>query len=188
MQSDLKYYENTVHIEFLCLSWDLKINVNKSKVLVGSKGCKFSKTEKWFIEGKELERVNQFKYLGVIINHDGKWNIQKEGARIIGNNAFNVVTKLKGRIKNVKSNIIMNVYKTMVEARLLYGVEVWGGINTEDLIDKMRAKVAKVILNVPRYTANDAARGEVGLKSGLGEILIRILKYYNYIMSKDNRK
>ena len=176
------------YVSEFCTKWDLKINVNKSKVLVGSKGCKFSKTEKWFIEGKELERVNQFKYLGVIINHDGKWNMQKEGARIIGNNAFNVVTNLKGRIKSVKSNIIMNVYKSMVESRLLYGVEVWGGVNTEDLIDKMRAKVAKVILNAPRYTANDAARCELGLDSGLGEVVVRILKYYNYIMGKEDNE
>ena len=29
---------------------------------------------------------------------------------------------------------------------------------------------------------------EVGLESGLGEILIRILKYYNYIMSKEDNE
>ena len=88
------------------------------------KGGKLGKKEKWYIEGREVENVNNFKYLGVIINHDGKWNKQKEKAKIIGDNAFNVVTKLKGRVNNVKSNIIINVYKTMVEARLLYGVEV----------------------------------------------------------------
>ena len=93
--------------------------------------------------------------------------------------------RLKNKVKNVKSKIMINMYKAMVEARLLYGVEVWGCLKTELLIDRMRARVAKVILNVPVYAANDAARGEMGWISGLTAILIRILKYYNYIMGKE---
>ena len=65
---------------------------------------------------------------------------------------------------------------------------MWGCLNTEVLIDRMMARVAKVILNVPVYAANDAARGDVGWNSGLGVILIRVLKYYNYIMGKEEKE
>ena len=79
---------------------------------------------------------------------------------------------------------MFDTYRALVESRMLYGVEVCGSIVTETVIERMRAKLAKLILNVPLCTANDAARCELGWTCGLEVILVRVLKYYNYIMSK----
>ena len=122
------------YVNEFCAKWDLKININKTKVLVGNKGGKMSLKEKWYVDGNKVETVKSFKYLGVIINHNGKWDLQSKQAKIIGENAFNSVFRLKYKVKNVKSKIMINTYRALVEARLLYGVEAWGCLNTEIII------------------------------------------------------
>ena len=97
---------------------------------------------------------------------------------------FNEIVKLRNNIPNVKIKLLQETYRAIVESRMLYGVEVWEDISTKILIDRMRAKLAKLVLNLPLYASSDGARCEMGSISGLEIILVRVLKYYNYIMRK----
>mgnify|MGYP002259916051 CR=1 FL=1 len=51
-------------LELYCQKWNLKVNRDKTKVIVFKKGCKLSKHEKWFYEGERLETTKSYKYLG----------------------------------------------------------------------------------------------------------------------------
>ena len=166
LQKKIDYVDN------YCKKWDLKININKTKILVGKKGSKLSAKEVWFLKGNKIEIVKNFKYLGIIMNYNGMWDKQSCHAKIIGNNAFNEIVKLRNKIPNVKSKLLQETYRAIVESRMLYGVEVWGDISTEILIDRMRAKLAKLVLNLPLYASSDGARCEMGSISGLEIILI----------------
>ena len=47
-----------------CTELSLKINVDKTKVMVFRKGSFFDKHEKWNLDGNMLEVVNEYNYLG----------------------------------------------------------------------------------------------------------------------------
>ena len=81
-----------------------------------------------------METVKSFKYLGVIINHNGKWENQSKQVKLIGNSAFNSIIRLRNKLPNVKSKLMFDTYRALVESRMLYGVEVWGSINTETVM------------------------------------------------------
>ena len=56
--------------ERTCDSMGLKINVGKSKVLM-VKEDQMRSCEKVRVSGEEMQQVNKFNYLGVMINTDG---------------------------------------------------------------------------------------------------------------------
>ena len=113
LQNKVDYVNN------FCKKWNLKININKTKILVGKNRCKLSAKEIWFLQGKRIETVKNFKYLGVIINYNGTWEMQSKQAKVIGNSAFNVIAKLRNKILNAKCKLLYETYRALVWARWL---------------------------------------------------------------------
>ena len=64
------------NLSFYCKKWHLLINYEKSKIMVVNPSCKFKQTNNIFssfsIDGNNLEVVQSYKYLGHIINSNGK--------------------------------------------------------------------------------------------------------------------
>ena len=56
-----------------CKKWRLKVNFNKTKIIVFRKGGRLKKSEKWFLEGEQIETVSKFTYLGIVFSCSGKW-------------------------------------------------------------------------------------------------------------------
>ena len=53
--------------------WNLKVNVDKTKVVVFRNGGKIRNDEVWFYNGIKLDVVDEFKYLGMLFNYNGKF-------------------------------------------------------------------------------------------------------------------
>jgi len=60
-------------VETYCNKWELKINTNKTKVLIFEKSNRHTQID-FFIYGTKLELVTNFKYLGVHFYKNGNWN------------------------------------------------------------------------------------------------------------------
>ncbi|KAF6202877.1 hypothetical protein GE061_003283 [Apolygus lucorum] len=58
--------------------WSLEVNLDKSKVMVFRRGGRLSAKEKWFYEGKKLDTVSSFRYLGVSLK-DARFEIPQDG-------------------------------------------------------------------------------------------------------------
>ena len=54
-----------------CDSWNLKINIEKTKILIFNKSGKLLKNDKFFINGILLENVQEYKYLGILMRASG---------------------------------------------------------------------------------------------------------------------
>ena len=60
-------------IELYCNAWGLKININKTKILIFEKGGRYS-IYNFYLYNEQLEVVSSFKYLGVYVFKNGKWS------------------------------------------------------------------------------------------------------------------
>ena len=82
-----------------CYRWDLTINVSKTKVIIFSRG-KVRRLPKFFFNGKEIETVFDFKYLGIKFNYNGKFNVAQ-------NDLYNRATKAMFALmkKNKKTSV-----------------------------------------------------------------------------------
>jgi hypothetical protein len=59
-------------VKDFCGEWSLKINVAKTKIVVFKKVGKPNRDEKWRLGVEKIEVVNEIKYLGVVLDSNGK--------------------------------------------------------------------------------------------------------------------
>ena len=60
--------------------------------------------EKWFYNGSELETVNEFNYLGMLFNYNGKFNLTQKQLADQGRKAmFALNAKLKNHTFNIET-------------------------------------------------------------------------------------
>ena len=52
--------------------WNLTVNIDKTKIMVFGNGKKLRDDEIWTYDGKRVDTVNQFNYLGILLNYYGK--------------------------------------------------------------------------------------------------------------------
>jgi hypothetical protein len=55
-----------------CNFWKLGVNIEKSKVMIFSRG-QFPRVMNFLHNGKQLEIVNDFNYLGVVLTRTGNF-------------------------------------------------------------------------------------------------------------------
>jgi len=99
----------------------LSLNVKKTNyILFGHKNMPDINV---FINNQQIARVNQTKFLGVIIQHDLKWHahihlIQNKISKTIG---------IMCKIKNILSTQHLRLlYRSLIEPYLNYGCIIWG--------------------------------------------------------------
>lgn len=142
-----------------CEMWNLQVNVNKTKVMIFSKR-KVRKNIEFYLNGKKLEIVDTFTYLGVLFKYNGCF-IETRNKRI--EQAHKALFSIYKLIQNesIPIDVKLKMFDSMVEPILLYGSEVWG---FEDmyLIEQVHLKFCKRILRVRNTTANFMVYGELG--------------------------
>ena len=56
-----------------CTKWKITLNTDKTKIVVFWKGGKLSVKDKWYYDGKELEVMKHFIYLGAVFSSGGSF-------------------------------------------------------------------------------------------------------------------
>lgn len=121
---------------------------------------KVRKNIEYYLNGKKLEIVDTFTYLGVLFKYNGCL-IETRKKRI--EQAHKALFSIYKLIQNesIPIDVKLKMFDSMVEPILLYGSEVWG---FEDmyLIEQVHLKFCKRILRVRNTTANFMVYGELG--------------------------
>ena len=142
-----------------CEKWDLKINVSKSKVMIFSRG-KVRLHPDFTLCNTTLEVVQEYKYLGVIFNYNGKFgksvNYQVQKA----SRAMFALLRKQNEL-GLDISTMFFLFDTCVLPIALYGCEVWGFDNLS-AIEKLHLKFCKIILKLKSSTSNAMIYGETG--------------------------
>ena len=131
----------------------LDLNVEKSKVMVFNSGGR-EKKRKWIWEGKEIEEVQNFKYLGFTFNKRGDYASHIKELRRKGRMAANIVWGIGERMCKNDFTRRWILFRYLVESVMAYGVEIWGWEERKELekilLDYMRW-MFKLDFCTPRY-------------------------------------
>ena len=125
-----------------CSIWKLKVNTDKSKVMVFSRG-KLPRNFNFSLNGEKLEIVNSLNYLGIELSRTGNFKRAKQSIAGKATVAFYEVLKM-GRKHGLSVKIQLDLFDKMVKPILLYGCEVWGFSNN-DIIKKVHLKFCKLL-------------------------------------------
>ena len=98
-----------------CLKWILSINIDKTKIVVFRKGGQLGGECKWSIDGKEIEIVSTFNYLGVVFSSGGSF---VHPTKTLACKALRAMGSLFSITKNIEVpvNIMFNLFDAFVSS------------------------------------------------------------------------
>ena len=179
LQSSIDVFKN------YCKNWNLQVNVNKSKVMVfNSNGKSYVNNFKY--DDCYLETVSQYCYLGVMLKHNGNFNVAISVLMEKARKALFKIKKILGI--NNPCRLLEKLFDTLVTPILLYNCEIWGSDIKQDdssAVERFYIKFIKEILGVNCKTSNSACRAELGKLPLWSKISFSCIKYYNHLLSNN---
>ena len=169
--------------------WKLEINTKKTKCITFSKGNQKEKHQ-FKIYNKIIDNVNEYKYLGIVINKKGSFTTALDDLSCKAKRAIYAMnSKINIRFLSVKT--LLKLFDSLICPILLYGSEVWEPFLNHDKdkwdtnpIEKIHTQFMKRILGLNRSTSTTLIRGDLGRFSLQSMIISRNLKYLKQIKKK----
>lgn len=170
-----------------CDRWKLKVNLEKTKIMVFRKGGSLPKDLKFYYKGNEVEIVSKFSYLGVVFTAGGSFS---NAQTTLAGQAQKAIFKLKGYLNNVLEltpKHTLELFDKLVSPILDYSSEVWGFSQAKQ-IERVHLKFCKSLLGVKQSTQNNFIYGELGRTNYQTKRHYKIIKYWlKVITSEDNK-
>ena len=129
-----------------CDTWGLTVNASKSKVVVFRKCGRLKSNEKWSFNGKELEVVDKFNYLGTIFDSNGTFTSNTEMLVGKGIKAMHVLISNTKKF-NFNLSTMLQLFDAFVTSTLNYSCEVWGFSKNKEM-ERVHLKFCKLLLKV----------------------------------------
>lgn len=106
-----------------CSQWKLNVNVEKTKILVFSKGPKPKNI--FYYNNNVVEIVSEFKYLGIVFFRSGSFcKAKKHLVEQAQKSMYSIIRKI--RLFNLPIEQQFNLFDKVVVPVLLCGCEIWG--------------------------------------------------------------
>ena len=165
------YYTNyTITV----MNWGLKINTDKTKIMIFEKGRKTD--VHIYYNNVELEVVDSFKYLGIMFYKNGSWNRTQKCLAEYGSFALHNLYRLLQDM-NLKTSEKFKLFESLVGSVLGYGGEVRGRHGGLD-IERLHTQFCRSILGVKNSNNLAALYSELGRRPLIVFRKLRILKYW----------
>ena len=167
-----------------CQDWKLNVNNTKTKVMVFSRKKKQKLV--FTFDEKNLEVVNEYKYLGILFSANGIFYKARVKLKEQANRAmFSLLSKCRSLRLNV--DVQIELFDKMILPIMLYASEVWGYENI-DLLEKLRLKFCKYVLHVNASTPTCMVYGELGIFPVDIYAKLRMIKFWTSLLMDDTNK
>ena len=168
--------------EKYCSQWKLKVNVFKTKVVVFCSGRRKEKL-KFCLNSKEIEIVQEYKYLGILLGQSGSFVVAKKHIADQANKAlFSLLRKI--RKLSLPFDIQIDLFNKMITPILLYGCEVWGFGNF-DILERVQLRFYKYIFNLKNSTPSAMIYGEIGVMPVAADIQSMVVSFWSKLIATD---
>ena len=172
------------HFENYCELWKLKVNTNKTKVMIFSKR-KSRNNPTFKINGEEIEIVDSYPYLGILFNFNGSFC---KARKKLNDQSKKSLYALYRKITNISIpiDLQLKLFDSLVSPVLLYSSEIWGFENLKD-VEKVHLQYCKNILKIRNSTPNYMVYGELGRLPLEIIVKSRIILFWNSLLFEDNK-
>ena len=177
------------NFDYVCKRRGLKVNVDKSKVMIVGENVDHACEVR--MNGHVLERVNDFKYLGSVVNDRGT-DVDDCNARVASGRKVAGAIRLLVNERNLNMSCVNVLHEKLLVPVLMYGSEcqVWK--------EKERSRVRAVqmdnlrgMLGVKRIDRmrNERIRELCNVRKGVDEIIDEnVLRWYGHVERMDDER
>ena len=186
------FAENDVQLQlaldavfYYCNKWALQVNTSKSKVMIFSKG-KVRKYKTFNFGNNTIDVVDDYVYLGTTFNYNGQFHKAKNKQMIQAKKStFSLLSKI---IKlNLPVDISLDLYDKLVMPILLYGSEVWGFGNINQ-VKVTYNTFLKRILKLNKSTSTCMLYSELGVRNPMDIVDNRLVNFWYSIVNGNSSK
>jgi len=162
----------------------LKINEDKTKVLIFKKGGhRNTGKESFFINSKQLEIVNQYKYLGVTLHSTGKFHKTAKELVKQSRQKIDAMWPILTRAKLPKFANFLQYFDSVILPGVAYAAQIWAQDYSEILEMSHTYFLRKLLLIFPPRAANYFVRLELGRRKIQSRIMLISIKYHFKLFS-----
>ena len=156
----------------------LKVNMDKSNIIVFRKGGYLSSKEIWFYDEAKMPVVNAYRYLG--INFTTRLSFVpacKESSSRAKNALINVMRKLS-IVKNTSLKLFLKIYDAQIQPIAQYGAEIWGLSKAAVHCESVHLLALKKFLGVSMQTPNDFVYSETSRYPMYIHFAVQCVRYW----------
>ena len=168
-----------------CKKWKLRINTSKTKVVIFSRG-KVRKLPTFVLNGTKLDIVDDYLYLGIKFNYNGKFTKAKQHVFQQASKAMFALLK-RGSHLHLPIDIQLELFDTLVAPILLYGSEVYVAEGCT-IIEKLHLRFCKFLLKVNKSTTSNMVYGELGRLPLHITATVRALAFWFRLLNGEQNK
>ena len=187
-------------MEIYCQKWQLKINTDKTKIMIFNKR---PKNIDFKFNGQPLETVQCYNYLGLKISNSGSFTA---AIKELSSKASRAYQSLRNALFGlaIPPKSYMKLFDILIKPIALYGCEVWGafGHKTQNMTDilntllflnknpyellHVKASRPKQILQISKCASNFGTLAELGRLPLMFNVICAICKYRARLESMGN--
>jgi hypothetical protein len=173
-------------LQLFCETYGMRVNLDKTKIIVFRRGGYLKRQERWFFQGKQVECVSYYKYLGLLYSAFLGWGKARENLAQQAEKAMNILLSFIRKYDTTTAQAFY-LFDHSVSPILCYGAEVWGYEQCES-IERVHYKCCKNVLKVSSNTSNAAVLGETGRHPLHIIYITRCIKYWLRLLSMDTQR
>ena len=161
-----------------CFLSGMKINLLKTKIIVFRNGGYLRWNERWYFEGKKIEVVSSYKYMGLMVTPRLIWTTAKTKLANQANKAIISMSKMQRFVGYFDYAEYFKLFDSMIKPILSYAAEIWG-YEKSYIIEQVHNQYCRKFLKLPSNTANVFVRGECGRWPLYVDYLCKCVKYWS---------
>ena len=170
------------YVNSWCHKWRMEINVDKTKV-VQFRDKKQNPTDTLFkINGRILEQVSSYKYLGVIMQENLDYSMHITTLSNAAKRALGKVIYKSKTLKGLGYQTYSKLYNSMVAPIMDYGSEIWG-FSTPNAANKVHLMAQRYFMGVHRFAPVAAVAGDMGWLSVKDRWALNMTRFYNRLIN-----
>ena len=159
---------------------ELKVNMDKTKIIVFRKGGYLSRHEKWRFGNERVVVTNMYKYLGIYFSTGLSFNSACDDIAKRAKKAVLIIFQVLYKLNTCSFDVFCKLFDSQVNAILQYGAEIWA-LDKCVQSEKVHLFALKRFLNVDNRTPNDFVYAELGRYPIYINSYIKCIKYWLHL-------
>ena len=165
----------------------MKLNLDKSKIVVFRNGGPLRNNEQWFYNGHRVAVVSSYKYLGATFTTKLSWTKTKDSLALQASKAVNCIHRYQHHFGYFPHREAFKLFDSIVKAILTYSSEIWGHQDCP-VIERIHTQFCKRLCCLNQNVANYFAISECGRYPISVTYMYRCLKYWTKVISMPSNR
>ena len=130
-----------------CKKWKLKVNVNKTKIMVFRRGGPLRRNVLFVYDGNIIDIVQKFAYLGIVFSTGGSFAVTFDTLAGQARKAIFQLSKYLYKFTQITPKHHIELFDKLIKPILHYGAEIWGFSNAT-VLERVQMQFFKNVLGL----------------------------------------